>query len=67
MDNWQLIGDNRHTSRIPQWVISAFAKIPGSHGTRLIDYPEPDGESIHLKGRTFRYRIDMGKQSWQVY
>ena len=66
MPEWELIGDNRNTAKIPQWVITAFAKVPGSHGTRLIDYPEP-GEQLHFKGRTFRYRIDMGNQSWKVY
>ena len=64
--SWQRIGDNRNVSKVPQWVISAFAGMPGSHGTRLIDYPEP-GMSVHFKGRTYRYRINMGNQSWQVY
>ena len=64
--SWQRIGDNRDTRNVPQWVISAFSEMPGSHGTRLIDYPEP-GMSIRFKGRTYRYRIDMGNQSWQVY
>ena len=64
--SWQRIGDNRNVSGVPQWIISAFAGMPGSHGTRLIDYPEP-GKSVQFKGRTYRYRIDMGTQSWQVY
>ena len=64
--SWQRIGDNRNVGKVPQWVISAFAGMPGSHGTRLIDYPEP-GMSVQFKGRTYRYRIDMGNQSWQVY
>ena len=63
---WQRIGTNRDVSRVPQWVISAFASMPGSHGTRLIDYPEP-GMSVQFKGKTYRYRIDMGKQSWEVH
>ena len=64
--SWQHIGDNRNTSEVPQWVISAFARMPGSHGTRLIDYPEP-GMTVQFKGRTYRYRIEIGNQSWQVY
>ena len=64
--SWQRIGDNRNVGEVPKWVISAFAGMPGSHGTRLIDYPEP-GTSVRFKGRTYRYRIDMGNQSWQVY
>ncbi len=63
---WEFIGDNRNTAKIPQWVLDKFASIPGSHGTRLIDYPEPGGQ-LRFKGRTFRYRIDMGNQSWTVY
>ena len=67
-NKWELIGTNRNTDDIPRWVLSAFAKTPGSHGTRLIDYPFPQaGESIHLKGRTYRYRIDLGDQTWRVY
>ena len=65
-NKWELIGTNRNTNGIPHWVVSAFAKMPGSHGTRLIDYPEPD-DRIYLKGRTYRYRIDLGNQSWRVY
>ena len=64
--SWQRIGDNRNTNRVPDWVISAFASMPGSHGTRLIDYPEP-GMIVRFKGKTYRYRIDMGEQSWEVY
>ncbi len=63
---WERIGDNRNIAEVPQWVLTAFAKEPGSHGTRLIDYPEL-GYRLEYKGRTFRYRIDMGKQSWIVY
>lgn len=67
-DKWEYIGNNRNTGKIPSWVLSAFAKMPGSHGTRLIDYPfVMAGESIHLKGRTYRYRIDLGDQKWSVY
>ena len=67
-DKWEYIGNNRNTGKIPGWVLSAFAKMPGSHGTRLIDYPfVRAGESIHLKGRTYRYRIDLGDQKWSVY
>ncbi len=65
-NKWELIGTNRNTDGIPRWVVSAFADMPGSQGTRLIDYPEP-GHRIYLKGRTFRYRIDLGNQSWRVY
>ena len=36
-ERWDLIGTNRNTAGIPRWVIDAFAKMPGSHGTRLID------------------------------
>ena len=64
--SWERIGDNRNVGKVPQWVISAFAAMPGSHGTRLIDYPEP-GMSVQFKGSTYRYRIDMGNESWQVY
>ena len=64
--SWEHIGHNRNTSKVPAWVISAFAAMPGSQGTRLIDYPDA-GRSVHFKGRTFRYRIDMGNQSWEVY
>ena len=64
--SWHRIGDNKNVNKVPQWVISAFAAMPGSHGTRLIDYPEP-GMSVQFKGRTYRYRIDMDNQSWQVY
>ena len=63
---WEFIGSNRDTTRIPRWVISAFAEMPGSHGTRLIDYPEP-GECLYFNGKTYRYRIDMAKQVWEVY
>ena len=62
---WTYIGNNRDTSNIPDWVINAFASEPGSHGTRLIDYPE--GPPIYYKGRTFRYKIVMGSRSWDVY
>lgn len=65
---WEYLGNNRNTGSIPGGVLSTFAKMPGSHGTRPIDYPfVRDGESIHLKGRTYRYRIDLGDQKWQVY
>ena len=65
---WERIGDNRNTRNIPGWVVAAFAKEPGSHGTRLIDHPSArDGESIYYKGRTYRYRVDLSKQKWQVY
>lgn len=63
---WDYVGSNRQSKNIPKWVLSAFARMPGSHGTRLIDYPEP-GYSIHLRGKTFRYRIDMGERDWYVY
>ena len=63
---WELIGTNRNPQGIPPWVLSAFGSMPGSHGTMLIDYPEP-GMSIYLNGKTFRYRIDMGDQSWRVH
>ena len=67
-NEWELIGSNQRPDDIPQWVMSTFAKIPGSLGTRLIDYPFPmAGESIHLQGRTFSYRIDLGDQSWRVF
>ena len=67
-DQWEFLGDNRNTGIIPGWVLSAFANMPGSHGTRLIDYPfVRAGESIQLKGRTYRYRIDLGNQKWNVY
>ena len=56
----------KHERHPPLGGVSAFAKMPGSHGTRLIDYPEPD-DRIYLKGRTYRYRIDLGNQSWRVY
>ena len=49
--SWQRIGDNRNVGKVPQWVISAFAGMPVSHGTRLIDYPEPR-MSVQFKGRT---------------
>ena len=64
-NGWQLIGDNRDLSGVPGWVITALAREPGSHGTRLIDYPEPG--QLYYKGRTYRYRIDMGWGSWKVY
>ena len=65
---WEYLGNNRNTGSIPGWVLSAFAKEPGSHGTRLIDYPFVlAGESIYYKGRNCRYRIDLGDQKWQVY
>ena len=60
------IGHNLDVSRVPKRVVSAFADMPGSHGTMLIDYLEP-GMSVYFKGKTYRYRIDMGKQSWEVY
>ena len=63
---WEWIGSNRNSKGIPRWVKDAFWKMPGSHGTQLIQYPEP-GMSVYLKGKTFRYRIDMGSQEWQVY
>ena len=67
-NNWEQIGNNRDTGRIPRWVLSAFAKMDGGQGTRLIDYPFfRAGESIHFTGRTFRYRIDLGDQKWTVY
>ena len=49
---WEFIGDNRNINGIPSWVISAFAKMPGSHGTRLIDYPET-GEQLFFRGRRY--------------
>ena len=65
---WELVGTNRNMDDIPLWVLSAFAKMPGSHGTSLIDYPVAmAGKSIYLKGRTYRYRIDLGNQTWHVY
>ena len=63
---WQRIRDNRNASGVSQWVISTFAGMPGSHGTRLIDYPE-QGISVRFKGRTYRCQIHMDNQSWQVY
>ena len=63
---WELIGNNRNVARIPRWVMSAFSGMPGSHGTLLIEYPEP-GQCLHFKGKTYRYRIDMGDQVWEVY
>ena len=65
-NKWELIGTNRNTDGIPRWVLSAFANMPGSHGTQFIDYPEP-GQQIYLKGRTYRYRIDLGDKTWRVY
>lgn len=65
---WEYLGNNRNTGSIPNWVLSAFAKMPGSYGTRLIDYPFVlAGESIYYKGRNYRYRIDLGDQKWNVY
>ena len=64
-NKWEYLGDSRNTGGIPRWVLNAFAKMPGGQGTRLIDYPFfMDGESIHFKGRTYLYRIDLGKQNW---
>lgn len=63
---WEHIGSNDNQREIPRWVIAEFAKLPGSHGTDLIDYPEPGGV-LHFRGRRFHYKIEMGKQSWQVY
>ena len=63
---WEFIGDNRNTRDIPSWVIAAFAKLSGSQGTMLIDYPD-NGRQLFSRGRTYRYRIDMGNQSWKVY
>ena len=63
---WEYIGNNDDLRGIPRWVIAEFAKLPGSLGTDLIDYPEPGGV-LHFRGRRFRYKIEMGKQSWQVY
>ena len=67
MSKWEFIGDNTDSKRIPEWVLKGFGSIPGSHGTRLIDYPDPTIGSLHFKGRTFRYRIDMEESSWTVY
>ena len=64
--SWERIGDNQNTTKIPQWVLTTFGNEGGSHGTRLIDYPEP-GMRLNYKGRTYRYRIEMGDQSWVVY
>ena len=67
-NKWDLIGSSQKADGIPRWVLSTFAEMPGSHGTRLIDYPFPmAGESVYLKGRTYRYRIDLGERSWRVY
>lgn len=63
---WERIGDNTNIKNVPRWVIDAFGSISGSHGTMLIDYPEPGGK-VSFKGRTFRYRIHMANQSWTVY
>ena len=63
---WEHIGSNDDLRGIPRWVIAEFAKLPGSQGTDLIDYPEPGGV-LHFRGRRFHYKIEMGKQSWQVY
>lgn len=63
---WEYIGNNNDQREIPRWVIAEFAKLPGSQGTDLIDYPEPGG-TLHFRGRRFRYKIEMGKQSWYVY
>lgn len=63
---WELIGTNRNIDGIPRWVMSAFAHMPGSQGTLLIEHPDP-GHRIYLKGRTYRYRIDLGNQAWSVY
>lgn len=64
--SWQRIGDNYDTAHIPSWVLTRFANEPGSHGTRLIDYPEP-GMRLEYKGGTYRYQIRMGDQSWEVH
>ena len=65
---WEYPGNNGNTGSIPGWVLAAFATMPGSHETRLIDYPfVRAGESIHLKGRTYRYRIDLAGQKWRGY
>jgi len=65
--SWQWIGNNKSTSGIPRWVLSAFGREPGSHGTLLIDYPIPEVGPLYFRGKTFLYRIDMGNQSWDVY
>ena len=62
---WTYIGGNRNTTNIPDWVLAAFGSEPGSHGTRLIDYPE--GGPIFYRGKTFQYKIVMGSHSWEVY
>lgn len=65
---WQDIGNDRKQENIPGWVLSAFAKMPGSQGTRLINSPASRaGESIYLKGRTYLYRIDLGYSAWRIY
>jgi hypothetical protein len=63
---WVYIGNNRSTGQIPRWVINTFANEPGSHGTRLIDYPE-SGMVLRYNGKTFQYKIEMGERSWSVY
>ncbi len=64
--SWERIGDSQNTTKIPQWVLTRFANEGGSHGTRLIDYPDA-GRRLIYEGRTYRYVINMGDQSWVVY
>ena len=64
-NGWEFIGSNKAPSGIPVWVLSAFGKEPGSHGTRLIDYPDPG--VLYYKGSTSRYKVVMGDKSWEVF